>query len=96
MSTKRYGFVTNTEAQMKRQPKYPPDRIAFWPGDRVAHLDMVDFKEYKDGRISFDELRVRIAKNNYLNEYFPEGMIPENMMRTELRYTGWERKHAVR
>lgn len=75
--------------QEARQDNFPPDRIAFT--FRAATDDVTAFKAWAEGRITFDLLRAQVARNNFLDKYFPNGMVPEDMMRSELRHTGWRR-----
>ena len=77
------------EEQEARQALFPPDRIAFT--FRAASDDLAALKAWAEGRITFDLLRATIARNNYLDRYFENGMIPEAMMRSELKHTGWRR-----
>ena len=75
------------EIQESRQKKYPPDRIAFY--EKAASEDASAMNDYVKGFISFDALCRIIARNNYLDEYFEDGMIPAPMMKNELRMCGW-------
>lgn len=75
--------------QEARQALFPPDRIAFT--FRAATADLTALKSWAEGNITFDLLRATIARNNFLDKYFENGMIPEAMMRNELRHTGWRR-----
>lgn len=75
--------------QEARQALFPKDRIAFT--FRAASDDLTALKSWAEGRITFDLLRATIARNNYLDRYFENGMIPEGMMRSELKHTGWRR-----
>lgn len=77
------------EAQEKRQAKYPKDRIAML--ETKVQDDKIDLQKFYHKDISFKELRRRIAKNNHLDEYFEDGMIPEEAMITTLKNTGWYR-----
>ena len=80
---------TRRRDQEERQSYYPKDRIAFT--FRAASDDLQSLKAWAEGRITFDLLRAAIARNNYLDNYFENGMIPEAMMRSELKHTGWRR-----
>lgn len=75
--------------QEARQGYFPPDRIAFT--FRAAIDDQAALGEWANGTITFDMLRAKIAKNNYLDKYFANGMIPERMMLNELDVIGWRR-----
>ena len=75
------------EEQAKRQKKFPKDRIAFLPIGAVQ--DCISLKYFAKGEISFDRLCSNIAYNNYLEEYFPDGKIPKDMMENELKLMGW-------
>lgn len=83
------------EEQNLRQSYFPKDRIAFYQSEGVVGSDNKAFKQYFHGDISFDQLRRIIAKNNYLETCWEDGMIPEDMMRNELRLLGWERVEHV-
>ena len=83
------------EDQNARQAVFPLDRIAFYQSEGVVGSDNKAFKQYFHGDISFDALRRIIAKNNYLETCWPDGMIPEDMMHNELRLLGWEREEHV-
>ena len=88
------AYMENLRAsQEARQTGYPKDRIAFM--SRALPFDMRDFKEYREGRMSFEALRRNIAVNNLLDKFWDDGMIPVKTMRTELKYTGWERPYGI-
>lgn len=76
--------------QAARQELFPPDRIAFCAS--AATMDQVVLRRWACGEVTFDWLRARIAENNFLEKYFPNGMIPESMMRNELKIMGWSRR----
>lgn len=78
---------TMYEIQEGRQSKFPPDRIAFH--EKAAPMDANAMSDYVKGLISFDALCRIVAWNNYLDEYFEDGMIPAPMMKNELRMCGW-------
>ena len=82
------------DQEFRQRKKFPKDRIAFRSVKQTVVEDQKDFKEYFDGVIDFDTLRARIAKNNLLDEYFEDGMIPTAMMRNTLKITGWTRRHG--
>lgn len=84
------------EQGFRQSRKFPKDRIAFYRGTQAVVADTKAFSQWFEKEITLDELRSVVAKNNYLDEYFPDGMIPEAMMLNELRHTGWlkeGRKH---
>jgi len=76
--------------QAERQANFPPDRIAFCPS--TASADQAALADWASGVTTFAYLRAKIAENNYLDEYFPNGMIPEEMMKNELKIMGWSRR----
>lgn len=76
--------------QAWRQAKFPPDRIAFCQS--AASKDQAALQRWAAGDTTFAWLRAEIAKNNYLDKYFPNGMIPEEMMKKELKLMGWSRR----
>lgn len=78
--------------QEERQRRFPPDRIAFYSGPGAVIADNNALARWANGFESFDWLRSAIAYNNYLDHYFPNGMIPEDMMLSELRHIGWSRR----
>ena len=80
--------------QAGRQKHFPPDRIAlaYWP--QTVASDMTAMRRYREGDITFDTLRLLVARNNYLDEYYEDNMIPETAMRNLLRFTGWERPNV--
>lgn len=82
------------EIQLLRQSKFPPDRLAFHNAQTSITKDVEAFTLYKNFQITFDTLRAEIAKNNYLEDYWPDHMVPEEMMLTELKNTGWCRKYG--
>lgn len=82
------------EAQLLRQSKFPPDRLAFHSGLKSVGKDVEAFTLYKNYQITFDTLRAEIAKNNYLEDYWPDHMVPEEMMLEELKNTGWRRTYG--
>ena len=89
------GFIkTRKYEQGERQKLFPPDRIALGDWPRTVSEDMVAMREYRTGEITFDTLRMRIAANNYLDDYFEDHMVPEHAMRNLLRFTGWERPNV--
>ena len=79
------------EDQNARQAVFPLDRIAFHQSSAAVGNDLKAFKQYYYDEISFNSLRRVIARNNYLETYFQDGMIPEDMMRNELKLLGWEK-----
>lgn len=96
MSAMTVGYKASIrEDQNFRQSYFPLDRIAFYQSAGTASSDLKAFKQYFYGDISFDQLRKVIAKNNYLETYFQDGMIPEDMMRNELKMLGWEREENL-
>lgn len=76
--------------QAARQKRFPPDRIAF--AKQAAQKDAAALADWAAGATTFAWLRAEIAKNNYLDEYFPNGMIPEEMMKNELKIMGWSKR----
>ena len=76
--------------QAARQKRFPPDRIAFCPS--TASADQAALADWASGVTTFAYLRAKIAENNYLDEYFPNGMIPEEMMKNELKIMGWSKR----
>ena len=80
--------------QEERQSYYPKDRIALMPWTGTVAADMIALRKYREGSITFDTLRLMIAANNYLDEYYDDHMIPETAMRNLLRFTGWERPNV--
>ena len=86
--------VTDTRTPRQRQEdrqkyKFPQDRLAFYP--RAASADCAVFRQYRDGDINFAMLCAEVARNNLLDHYFDFGVVPERIMRNELKITGWER-----
>lgn len=76
--------------QAERQANFPSDRIAF--AKQAAQKDAAALADWASGATTFAWLRAEIAKNNYLDEYFPNGMIPEEMMKNELKIMGWSKR----
>lgn len=79
------------QIQEMRQKAFPPDRIAFCQTRRAVDLDMMALKEWAEGGATFDWLRAQVARNNYLDQFFPNGMIPVSMMQKACKDTGWRR-----
>lgn len=76
--------------QEVRQLVFPDDRIAFKRAENTVNADIKDLNRWANGEITLRALRKRIAKNNYLDNFFEDGMIPEKMMVNELRLMGWD------
>ena len=74
--------------QTLRQAKYPVDRIAFLKSWNTAQQDTDSIKKYEAGKESLEWLCSQIARHNYLDQYFIDGKIPEEMMLNELRIIG--------
>lgn len=77
-------------AQEYRQSIFPEDRIAFM--QNKADLDRNCFKKWEKSRRTIHDmvkLCKEIAENNFLDGYFPEGMIPITTMQNELKIIGW-------
>ena len=90
MSIRIHSFTKPTVRDMqhfRQQYKFPKDRIAF--RKEAYQEDMKVLKLWKQGKINTEALCVEIAWNNYLNEYFPNGAIPMDMMIKFLEDTGW-------
>lgn len=84
----------NCQKQAERQMKFPPDRIAFC--HTAANADQAAFRTWADNpHCSFAWLRRQIAENNYLDEFFPYGMIPSDMMKHELELLGWKKWKGI-
>ena len=94
--------------QEGRQMEYPSDRIAFFrdtlaPEDeeasdavwKIAEKDMDDMTAYEVGGIDLGELCKRIAKNNFLDRHFKNG-IPKEMMLNELKQMGYGQNQNLR
>ena len=79
--------------QAERQQAFPKDRIAFRRD--ALNLDQTDLKAYQDGKIGIETLRKRIAYNNYLDAFFPDGKIPMDMMMNELRIMGYDKRKQI-
>ena len=81
---------TPRQRQEDRQKyNFPKDRLAFYP--RAASADCASLKQYREGQINFAMLCAEVARNNLLDHYFDFGVVPERMMRNELKILGWER-----
>lgn len=78
----------NRFEQSIRQAQFPIDRIAFYRSAAAADNSALNTYE-SDPNTSFDWLRAQIARNNYLDSYFANGMIPEGMMKNEMTLLGW-------
>lgn len=80
-------FAKIKEEQSKRQKKFPADRIAF----KATHYyeDILLMSKYMDKLITLEQLCKGVAKNNFLDKHFPDG-IPEEMMLNELRLCGYD------
>lgn len=74
--------------QEERQKKFPPDRIAFMQTGKCADEDARAIEAFSMGECSLAMLCAQIAYNNYLDRYFPNGMIPEELMINELKILG--------
>lgn len=86
-----YTKSPQRQAQEKRQAGFPANKLAFLKGWGAAGLDRSAMKEWAEGRATFDWLRAQVAKNNLLDKYFPNGMVPAEMMRQACKDTGWRR-----
>ena len=82
--------LVEIKKQEVRQLGFPIDRIAFKQAESAVNHDCEVLEKYANGEITFRALRKAIAKNNYLDNFFEDGMIPEHMMRNELRIMGWD------
>ena len=51
-------------------------------------------KHFPPDRIALAYWPQTVARNNYLDEYYDDHMIPETAMRNLLRFTGWERPNV--
>ena len=80
--------------QEERQSYYPKDRIALMSWTGTVSADMIALRKYREGNITFDTLRLMVAANNFLDDYFEDHMVPADAMRNLLRFTGWERPDA--
>ena len=77
--------------QGARQACFPKGRIAFCK--QAVAADQTAMKEWATNpHKSFDWLRRQIAYNNYLDEYYPDGMIPFQAMKDTVRMLGWVRR----
>ena len=72
--------------QESRQQCFPPDRLAFHYS--AVSKDTMMFKAFERHEITLHMLCMEVAKNNYLDDYFPDG-VPEDMMINELKIIGW-------
>lgn len=78
------------DIQESRQAAFPTDRIAFRQSSTAVMEDVACMSAYADGKITFEMLRGKVAYNNYLDRFFPDGLVPENVMHNELRIMGYE------
>lgn len=86
------GYIQmRRQEQGERQRLFPADRIALGDWPSAISEDMIAMREYRTGEITFDTLRMKIAANNCLDNYFEDHMVPADAMRNLLRFTGWER-----
>jgi hypothetical protein len=82
---------------MSRQKREQKARLKYFPIDRIPFYaysldkDTSQLAAYKNRKITLDELRENIARNNYLDKED----ITELRIMTLLRFTGWEQKHEV-
>ena len=89
------GDMPRSAEEIKKQELrqllvFPDDRIAFKRAESTVKADINDLKRWANGEITLRSLRKRIAKNNYLDNFFEDGMILEKMMVNELRLMGWD------
>lgn len=80
---------TTYEEQGLRQMRYPKDRIAFLGTQTAVTADQAVMSKWVKGWIGIEQVCKDIAYNNFLDQYFPDGKIPRNMMINELRICGW-------
>lgn len=79
--------------ESRQTEKFPPDRIAFIKSAAID--DQIDLKKYRDGKMTFDQLRRSIAEHNLLDKVWVDGMIPERMMMHELKLLGWSKPYGI-
>ena len=91
------------DLQEIRQAIFPKDRIAFCKQAVIADQASLNawadtLKEWRinpkthpfyDPDEAMKDLRREIAEHNFLDQYFEDGMIPEDMMLSELRHIGY-------
>lgn len=54
--------------RVKKHPEYSKDRIALWNSHNVVIADQRALDNYQHGKITKEQLKKEIAKNNYLTE----------------------------
>lgn len=77
--------------QMLRQIDYPSDRIAFRRDAVKADREAL-IKYATDSHTSMQWLRRQIAKNNQLDTFFDNEMIPSEATERLIKTLGWDRK----
>ena len=77
-------------AQHRRMLNFPCDRVPFLKGsDHAARLDKIVLTAWYKGKMSSEDAREAIAKNNYLDE------VTKEQFDTLCRMCGYRRKNNV-